>query len=261
MSAGPMISVNGNEDDLRRLQNSAKYPSIFIPTAIAVASLAGIFPLSGFFGKAAVAVSASASIPIYAALVVIAFASNIYIFRWLFMPLRRKNIASRAAQGLVHATIPRSMKISMYALALLVLAGAIAYPYLPVYLSGYNPQPIIISPAEVMISLALFAVALAIAYYAFYLKDYVVFPTGSLHRLLHNSEMTNDFYSYVARLCLIVGGIIEAFDSAVYRFIKGSAHDVGSFAEMLKGIEDGSTRTYIAALVIGLAFILIVIIL
>ncbi|MGA2800157.1 MAG: NADH-quinone oxidoreductase subunit L [Candidatus Micrarchaeaceae archaeon] len=261
MSAGSIISVNGNEEDLRRLQNSAKYPSIFIPTVIAVASLAGIFPLSGFFGKAAVAASASASIPVYITLVIIAFASNIYIFRWLFMPLRRKNIASKTAQGLVHATIPRSMKISMYVLALLVLVGAIAYLYLPVYLLSYNPQPIIIGPVEVMISLALFAVALAIAYYAFYLKDYVIFPTGSLHKLLHNSEMTNDFYSYMARLCGIAGGVIESFDIAVYGFIKGAAHDVGSFAEMLKGIEDGSTRTYIAALVIGLAFILIIIIL
>jgi hypothetical protein len=153
------------------------------------------------------------------------------------------------------------MKIPMYLLALLVLIGAIVYPYLPGYMLQYHPLPIIIGPTEIIISLGLFAAALALSYYAFYLKNYSIFPKGHMHRLLHNSDMTNAFYSYIAGFFALAGRIIESFDDWVYGFIKSSAKDVDSFAEMLKGIENGDTRTYIAALLIGLAFILIVIML
>ncbi len=259
MSAGSIIRTNNNEEELEKLQNSAKYPSILIPTVIAVASLAALFPLSGFFGKAAI--ETAAGIPVYIILLLFAFFSNIYIFRWLFIPLRRKTVSKGKMPSLVHASLPKSMKIPVYIAALLVLTGAVVYPYLPGYMLQYHPQQIIIGPVDVMVSLALFVAAFAISYYAFYHKNYRVFNTGIMHKLLHNSEMTNDFYSRVAISFGIIGAAIERFDDAVYGFIKAAAKDVGSFSEMLKAIENGDTRTYIAALVVGLVLILIIILL
>lgn len=259
MSAGSIIKANGGEEDMLKLHNTKSHLLIFLPLIIAVASLAGLFPLSGFFGKAALEASVSGT-PIYIILVILAFFSNVYIFRWLLIPLRKKNMAREYPAKLHYEITPKSMLIPMYVLALLVVICSLTWIYLPTYLLQYSTSRINIGYMELAVSLVVFIIALGLSYYAFYLKNFSIKP-GYLYNILYNNILTNEFYAYVAQSFAFVSKAVEAFDNEFYSLIRGAAHDVGSFSEFIRKVENGNVNTYIAALLIGLVFILIIIML
>ena len=86
MDAGILTKANKDEMDIRKIAGSRSI-GLILPTLIAVASLAGIFPLGGFFGKVAVE-AAVQNYLVYAALLAVEVVSSMYIFRWLFVPLK-----------------------------------------------------------------------------------------------------------------------------------------------------------------------------
>lgn len=257
MCAGSIIKANGNEEDMNKLHNSKSYWKLFIPTAIGAVSLAGLFPLSGFFGKAAVEAAASSNMLVYAVLVLVAFLSNLYIFRWLFMPMRKKS-EHRLGIGSNYRTLPNSMMLPIYILAIITIIAAVAYVYIPTYLVQYAPAPLNIGIVEVGISIAVFVAGVLLAYYAFYIKNYSLDPEGMLYKLVYNNLLTNTVYLYVTKAFGAVSTGLDDFDRGLYNFIKGGAHGVGAIADTLKKGENGNVNTYIAALVIGLIVVLVV---
>ncbi|MEM3841391.1 MAG: NADH-quinone oxidoreductase subunit L, partial [Candidatus Micrarchaeaceae archaeon] len=133
MGAGSIMRANEEETDIYYNYGSSTRKALFIPNVIAAASLAGIFPFSGFFGKFAVESSVNAII--YPILLAIDVASSAYIFRWLFIPMQKPERQSLSKAR--YSSIPYSMLSSEIILAAAILAAGYAFIYLPKYL-GYN---------------------------------------------------------------------------------------------------------------------------
>lgn len=260
MSAGSMIMANNYEEDMRKMYNSASHISLFVPTLIGAASLAGLFPLSGFFGKAAVEMSVG-NVGVYLLLILIGFASNLYIFRWLFIPLRQKTDKKTYRSTGNYRTLPKSMMLAIYLLLALVLVASAAYIYLPAYLGTSANEKLVPSYIEIAISIATFIIALAITYKLFYKGSFSLNQDGILYKLLYNSTFVNAFYIYVTKFFALVSRAIEEIDYSVYRIVKEGGTAVNKFGNMLKKLENGDTNTYVAALVIGLIIILAIFIL
>jgi NADH-quinone oxidoreductase subunit L len=254
MSAGSIMTANNYEEDINKIYNSPSYFTLFLPTLIGVASFAGLYPLSGFFGKAALDMSTS-NIAIYLLLLVIGFVSNLYIFRWLLVPLRKKNDKKTARTRGNYKTIPKPMIIAMYTLSVLLIGAYVVYPYLSSYLSPYGSQTFTLSIIEIAITTALFAAALVTSYYLFYVKNFSFSDKSIMQKLLHNNFIINTFYLYVTKVIAFASKIIEELDYSIYNVIKDAGIGVNKLGNLLKKLENGDTNTYIAAFVIGLIII------
>jgi NADH-quinone oxidoreductase subunit L len=262
MSSGAMIRANDGEEEMEKMQSNPSYFKLSIPIVIGVASLAGLYPLGGFFGKAAI-ISNVNNIFVYAILLVIELASSIYIFRWLFIPFRKKQeINSKQAMASYKAT-PKSMIIPIYILAIFaVVSGFVAYSYLPGYLSQYGARPFPISIIDIGVSIFVIVVGLLISYKFFYLKSSSqAKEDGLIYKLLYNNIATNKFYEYLASAVLNVSNAVDSFDYSLYNLIKEAAHNLGSLGNLIKKMESGDTNTYLIVFLIGMVIIVAIFIL
>lgn len=254
MSAGSIMKANDNEEDITKIYDDPSSLRLFLPILIGVASLAGLFPLSGFFGKAAVAASLS-NIGLYALFVLVELVSTLYIFRWLFVPLKKKSAETNSMARTNYRTLPIEMLVPIYILALLVIVASYSYMYLPTYLS----QTISISPTEIIISIAVFAVGVVAAYLLFYKRKYSPVDAGQpLHNILYNNTFVNKFYLAVTSSFAAAANVVDDFDYGFYDAIKRSMQGAAMLSNQIKKVEDGSTNTYIALFVIGLIVILLI---
>lgn len=262
MSAGVMIKANGSEEEMDMMYNSRKYLLLLVPTAIGVLSLAGMYPLSGFFGKAAVDVSAT-NLLVYVVLLAIGIISNVYIFRWLFIPMHKKTDKKMRDTMKSYRNTPVSMMLPIYILAILAATTGFAiFHYLPIYLNGYHISGLQIGIIEILISIAVTAIGFTISYFLFYAKDYPSLDSRSVaYKLLYNSMLVNSAYVYLTKAVNAVSKAIDSFDYAIYSLLKEGAHNVNSFGNLLKKVETGNTNLYIAIFLIGMAIIIAVFVL
>jgi NADH-quinone oxidoreductase subunit L len=261
MSAGSMIKANDSEEDMCKMYGSTKYMKLFIPTAIGVASLAGLFPLSGFFGKAAVLTSSN--LIVYIALLVVSFGGNIYIFRWLFLPTHKKADRKAAQVKKNYRSTPLSMMIPIYLLAAAVLAaGFFIYYGIPTYLNGYQSAPVSIGAEDIIASTIVVIIGFIVAYMLFYVRDKKSTEEhGILRKILYNNQAVNSAYAALATAVSYASKAIDSVDYAIYGLIKEGAHNVNALGNLIKKIVSGSPTVYIAAFVIGLVVVVAILIL
>jgi NADH-quinone oxidoreductase subunit L len=262
MSSGAMIRANDGEEEMEKMYNNPSYLKLSIPLVIGVASLAGLYPLSGFFGKAGIIASTN-NFFVYGILLVIELASSIYIFRWLFMPIQNKQDVKTKQVMANYKTTPKSMVIPIYILAIMaVVGGFVIYSYLPSYLSQYGVRSFSISILDITLSTLLVVAGILASYKFFYLKtNSLTAKDGFIYKLLYNNEVTNKFYSYTASAVLFASNAIDAFDYLLYGLIKEAAHNVSSLGNLIKKIETGDTSTYLIVFLIGMVIIVAIFIL
>ncbi len=261
MDAGSMIKANDSEEDMDRLYNAPKYKWLLVPIVIGVVSLAGLYPVSGFFGKAAVDASANNMI-IYAVLLAIGLGSSLYIFRWMFVPLRKKSGRKADAAARNYRTLPVSMILPMYILSLFVLlTGFAVYRYLPVYLGQYGYKSVYIGVSDILVSTAIVIIGFLVSYQLFYRKGRKIGVLNPVYNVLYNNMIVNRAYVHIAGAVSALSGHIDRFDYAVYNVIRDGAHNVGAFGNMIKKAETGSVNAYVLAFVIGLIIIVAVLVL
>jgi NADH-quinone oxidoreductase subunit L len=253
MSAGAAIKANGNEENMEKMYNPI-FQKLFIPTLVGAVSLAGLFPLGGFFGKSAIALNAN-SIVLYIILAAIGFLSNIYIFRWLFLPMRKKAGKKIIEVEAAYRTMPISMTIPIYVLMFLVIAGSLSYTYLPSYLAASIAIPISIN--EIILSFIVVAVALILSYWLFYRKEFMISEQNSAYKFLYSNMITNRFYFYAAKAVMLAASTLESIDHSFYALIKEGAHGTNRFGNVLKKVENGNVNTYIAIFIAGLVVIVL----
>ena len=255
MSAGDIMKANNNKEDIREIYNSPSYVKLFAPTAIGVASLIGLYPLSGFFGKAAL--FTTASLPLYALLLAVELISSLYIFRWLFVPMRRKSNREAVGAMASYRTLPKSMIVPIYILALLAaLTGPAIFLYVPKYLNAYGAAVPGVGLMDIAVSITIAAFGIVAAFYIFYRNSGKAVEAGILHRILYSSTLFNTMYGCVARAFDAASKALDSADYSMFGIVKDGGHGVTGFGSLIKRAENGDIRTYVAVFIVGMLVIL-----
>ncbi|MCL5093111.1 MAG: NADH-quinone oxidoreductase subunit L [Candidatus Marsarchaeota archaeon] len=264
MSAGSIMKANNNAENIYLIKGSSKNRLLFISTLFGVGSIAGIFPLSGFFGKVAID-SAASNIYVYILLTVVEFASSIYIFRWLFIPMRdplTKGIDAELTSK--YQNIPKTMLFAIAVLAFLVVVGAFAYAYLPnlPYSNAFinTNIPLHISFISGLVETIAVLLGLSITYYAYVKMSLKGLSSHRiLHTLLYNSIAVNWAYSIIASAVYELGGLVNSFDYALYWFMVMGGDGTVFIAEKLRRVVNGQINTYAVAFAAGIILLIIII--
>ncbi len=135
MCAGAMMLANDNEDDIYRIRSPSLHSPLFLATLIGAVSVAGMFPLSGFFASSSIGIAASSNMFVYSALVLVSMASSIYAFKWALVPMRP---GARSEIKGIYSTMPISIMVPIYALEALTVFSSFAYMYLPKFLGTFG---------------------------------------------------------------------------------------------------------------------------
>ncbi len=246
MSAGSIMRANSTED-LYESHNLQYRKMLYVPTAIGAASIMGVFPLGGFFGKTLV--EQSATIPyVYVTLALIEFLSVLYIMKWILIPSRRAAQNLGADINIGYQTLPRSMLYSGAFTAALAILVSVSYLYLPAYLgSSAN-----IKLTEAAIESAVIAAGFAIAYLAFHRNALPkAFYSERASRAIYNSVYTNWFYDKLALFFMLVGESFAYVEDGVYYLFRSGGDSFLLLGGLIRKIENGNVNLYIAAFVAG----------
>ncbi len=249
MSAGSIIKANKGEEDIFKIFNTGQSKVVFITALIGTLSIAGFFPLSGFFGKYAVGSAVSSNVAVYAILVLAELGTSVYIFRWLFLPMR-KNPQHEIGAGA--NSVPLTMIIPAIVLAVLVLFAAIVFA-LPH--SGVLDALVLQSTntTEALVVNAVAAAGLIIAYLV-YVKGnrfYLSMNNSHIFAALNNNAITNGIYLAICSMFLHVGkimGMLDSdFDYTTYRL----SYNIINSGKLAKPLINGQTNNYVIGFVIG----------
>ena len=258
--AGSIMKANGGEEDIYKLCCSTKNRVVFYTTAIAAVSIAGIFPLSGFFGKGMVESAAMGNIAVYAILLVAEFATSIYIFRWLFTPMR-KSYDNSIATKLSYEAIPKSMTAPAVALAGAVVAASLLYPSVISYITPLGAPAAAgasLSLADAIIGNVLALVGVYVAYYIYRLghRRFIANPNRNLFMAMYNSIIVNDLYLHAVRAVGVVAASFADLDFAFDTSIYALGTEFTKTGYLLRKIVNGQTNSYALAFVLGFAVLL-----
>ncbi len=248
MSAGSIMTANKTEQ-LHQSYNLQRNKTLLVATSIGVASIAGVFPFSGFFGKVLVEQAVS-SIYVYVALVAIEFISVLYILRWLFVPMHKAAQDLGAEVNLGYKTLPKSMLASGAITAALVIAAGAAFYYLPGFL-GYKFVSVGIYGA--LAESAIIAIAFFVSYYAFYAERLPkMFYSSSASHAIYTSTYVNRFYSAFAALFLAIGSALYYAEGFIYSIFHSGGESFLLFGKLLKRLENGNVSLYMLAFALGM---------
>ena len=257
MSAGSIMRANNETTNIYDLYGASKRKIIAAASIIGALSLAGIAPLSGFFGKAAIGTASLAvNALVYAVLMVIGFASSIYIFRWLIVPMRKAPEGEEVRLSGKYAHIPRSMLAAPAILAVMVVAVSVLYLYLPGYLSQHLSD---IGVLDAAIESGVAVAGIAIAYVLF--RNVKPFAP-SRHRMavsaLYNSLLVNKAYQLIARFFYAIGAGIDSIDNGLYEAALSGGNGVVYSGRQLRRIVTGQPNMYLVAALIGIMLLVVV---
>jgi NADH-quinone oxidoreductase subunit L len=250
MCAGAMIRANDNEDDIYRLRGPHMRTPFFIAMLIGVVSVAGVLPLSGFFASSSIAAAASSSsLPVYLVLLLAGLAGSVYIFKWLFVPMRP---GARSALKGMYGALPKSFLVPIYALAVLAVISIFAYLYLPAFLNAHGTVALGMTLESAALESIVALAGLALAY-GLYMNasPYNLKAHRRLYSALYNGAWVSIFYLGVARAALAVSRAVYTFDRALSVFMRGVTSTAARLGSVLRIMVDGREDLYASVFVLG----------
>lgn len=254
LGSGVIMNANHGEENINKISGPYTSMSILIPIVIGAVSLAGIFPLSGFFGKAAIE-SAAQSTYVYLILLLVSLLSSIYIFRWLLVPLRHDKKKTRTPN---YHLIPKSMLAPIYLLAIITIIASLA----PIYLQNLSiSDPLLsINYMEALLSLVIAAAGALFVYFIYYKRAMFQEKSRSIvTSAAYTSKYTNKAYEAITSSVYAIAGVVAGFERIFYRLVNQGGNGVKQIGSMMRNIESGNLNYYMLAFVLGMVAIILLI--
>ncbi|CFX28994.1 NADH-plastoquinone oxidoreductase, chain 5 [Syntrophomonas zehnderi OL-4] len=266
LAAGSVIHALANEQDIWKMGNLHKKMPITTWTfVIGALALSGIPPLSGFWSKDEILLSALASghTALYILGSLVAFMTAFYMFRLIFVAFFGDNKGGEQA----HES-PAVMTVPLIILAVLaVVAGLVGSPLMNNAFDHYITYPGAFHPApnhSIMIISSLLAIAGIFLAWAIYQKKWVDFERikikmGGLYQLLYHKYYIDEIYAWLIKH--FVDGtarLMEWFDLKVINgAVNGIAWLTGHLGITLRYTEDGQVQSYALYMYAGIIILLI----
>ena len=266
LGAGAVIHAMADEQDIWKMGGLYKKMPITTWTfVIGALALSGIPPLSGFWSKDEILLSAFSSghIGLYMLGSLVAFMTAFYMFRLIFVAFFGENSGGEQAHE-----APATMTVPLIILAVLaVFSGFVGSPLMGNAFAHYITYPGAehhMPNATIMIVSSLLAVSGIFLAWAIYQKKWLDYERlkvkmGGLYQLLYNQYYIDEFYGWLIKH--FVDGtakIMEWFDLQVINgLVNGIAWLTVYLGISLRYTEDGQVQSYAIYMYVGIVILLI----
>ncbi len=274
LGSGSVIHAMGGEQDIRKMGGlSKKMPVTFWTFVIGCIAIAGIPPLSGFFSKDAILLSAYAKSPVmYGIALFAALLTAFYMFRLLFITFTGKFRGTHEQEHHLHES-PKAMTLPLIVLAILSVIGG--FVGVPAVLGGSDELIHFLSPviaiAEghhishtteyILMGLSTGLVLLMVfAAWSIY-KNYKEKENTGFAKVLENKWYVDELYDniIVKPLKALADFLNNIFDKKVVDgLVNGVGRLVNYGGRQFRWIQSGQVGSYVLLMVVSILLIFVV---
>jgi NADH-quinone oxidoreductase subunit L len=260
MGAGAIMRANEEKEDIYKIYGATMNKALLVGIVAGALSIAGIFPLSGFFGKAMLEGAAMQNLLVYAVILLVELGTGLYIFRWMFV-MSRKSYEQSSILKLNYGSLPKTMLIPIYILAVFVLIASVVYVfYLPNFPQAGSGNINVTDGLFGMIA-SIIGIALAYRIYGQGHRLHLESTSPRLFSIVHNSMPVNAAYFKITRAFAYAAGLVGYNDFAVDKMTYGFGQALISAGNIIRKIENGQTNLYVLGFIIGMSVLILAFIL
>jgi len=273
LGSGSVIhAVSGNQDIRTMGGLRKKLPITYTTFLIGCLAIAGIAPLSGFFSKDAILLSAfSTNKILYAVGLLTAALTAFYMFRLLFITFNGTFRGTEEERHHIHES-PAAMTIPLIILAILsIVGGWIGIPEL--FMHGGERLSEFLSPVVrskelhvdhatewilVGLTTAIAIVAIVIAYMRY--RNYREEKASAIGRTLENKWYVDELYdAAIVRPLNAFGGIANKFieRGTIDAMVNGVGRLVNYGGRQLRWLQSGQVGAYVLLMVISMVLLFV----
>lgn len=255
LSAGYVMKANHDREDIHKIAVNSRLVSFSMLAA--ALSLAGLFPLSGFFGKTALGIAARPNILVYTVLLGIDVLSALYIFRWFFVLKKKKKESTTVRFSKLPMELGIGIVLALLIISSLAMYFAVNYREISILRINYTENI-----NDIAIETFLISAGVAAAWLFYRKRDIKALSAmeknpGIAGRILYNNVFIWSAYLIVAGIIAAAANAVFYFDRAFNRF----TYMLGKLAllagDALSAFENGEVNAYIAVFATGLVFLVI----
>jgi NADH-quinone oxidoreductase subunit L len=278
LGAGSVIHAMSGEQDLRHMGGLRKHlPITHLTFLLGSLAIAGIPPLSGFFSKDAILISAFEKNPaFFAVALLVSLMTTFYMFRLYAMAFLGSFRGSEDQKHHLHES-PVSMTLPLIILAIFSICGGwleipelfiaggqrLSEFLLPIW--GTSEHAHVLSESDeirIMIMTVLFSVILLfVAIRIFSRYHHSSAESKGLARFLENKWYVDEFYEAIIgkpmrRLSDLLDRIVER--KIIDGLVNGTGRLVNYGGRQLRWIQNGQVGTYVLFMTLGLIILLLI---
>ncbi len=274
LGSGSVIHAMGGEQDIRKMGGlSKKMPVTFWTFVIGCVAIAGIPPLSGFFSKDAILLSAYAKSPVmYGIALFAALLTAFYMFRLLFITFTGKFRGTHEQEHHLHES-PKAMTLPLIVLAILSVIGG--FVGVPAVLGGSDELIHFLSPviaiAEghhishtteyILMGLStVLVLGMVLGAWVIY-KNYKEKENTGFAKVLENKWYVDELYDtiIVKPLKVLADFLNNIFDKKVVDgLVNGVGRLVNYGGRQFRWIQSGQVGSYVLLMVVSILLIFVV---
>jgi NADH-quinone oxidoreductase subunit L len=279
LGSGSVIHAVSGQQDIRFMGGlRKKLPTTYWTFLIGCLAIAGIFPLSGFFSKDAILLSAFASgheqflfYVLYGIGLLTAALTAFYMFRLLFITFSGSFRGTEEQKHHIHES-PAAMTIPLIILAILsIIGGWIGIPAL--FMQGGERlseflRPVVTSKEVhvdhatewilVGLTTVIAVIAILIAYFRY--RTYREEKVTALGRTLENKWYVDELYdAVIVRPLNVFGGVVNKFieRGTIDAMVNGVGRLVNYGGRQLRWMQSGQVGAYVLLMVISMVLLFV----
>jgi NADH-quinone oxidoreductase subunit L len=276
LGSGSVIHAMGGEQDITKMGGlKGKLKITYFTFFIGCLAIAGFPPLSGFFSKDAILISAFEHNKIlYAGALIGAMLTAFYMFRLLFLTFNGSFRGTDEQKHHLHES-PAAMTVPLVILAVLsVIGGFVGIPEVfkaggdklheflaPVLSSEKSVHELSHSTELVLMGLAIVLVIVAVIFAFIKTKKVDTGKATGLGKVLQNKWYVDELYESIItkplqKLSALFNNVIEK--KGIDGFVNGIGKSINYSSRQIRLLQNGNVGSYVLMMVIGIIVFLIV---